>query len=157
VRLFAPDKCLLGLVESLAEFYPDAAWQRCVVHFYRNVLGVVPNGKSREVAAMPKAAATVRDRVAGTPGYMSFPGSALAVPAHEQPARASEPRVRRRRRAVGASPDRNSALMLWRGGCRYVASTRWRTRRYLDMRRRTEPAKANQATDQTTDQTTTAK
>jgi hypothetical protein len=56
-----------------------------------------------------------------------------------------------------ASPDRNSALMLWRGGCRYVASTRWRTRRYLDMRRRTEPAKANQATDQTTDQTTTAK
>jgi transposase-like protein len=51
-----------GLVESLAEFYPDAAWQRCVVHFYRNVLGVVPNGKSREVAAMPKAIHAQEDR-----------------------------------------------------------------------------------------------
>jgi transposase-like protein len=32
VLLFVSDKCL-GLVESLAEFYPDAAWQRCAVHF----------------------------------------------------------------------------------------------------------------------------
>ncbi len=30
VKLFITDKCL-GLVEALAEFYPDAAWQRCVV------------------------------------------------------------------------------------------------------------------------------
>ena len=36
VRLFVSDKCL-GLVESLAEFYPQACWQRCAVHFYRNV------------------------------------------------------------------------------------------------------------------------
>ncbi|NLN38656.1 MAG: hypothetical protein GX155_03585 [Smithella sp.] len=36
VRLFVSDKCL-GLVESLADFYPQAKWQRCVVHFYRNV------------------------------------------------------------------------------------------------------------------------
>src|SRR5262245_15009542 len=28
VKLFVSDKCL-GLVESLAEFYPEAAWQRC--------------------------------------------------------------------------------------------------------------------------------
>ncbi|MFY9148313.1 MAG: transposase, partial [Smithellaceae bacterium] len=30
VRLFVSDKCL-GLVESLADFYPTAKWQRCVV------------------------------------------------------------------------------------------------------------------------------
>src|ERR1700723_2112467 len=36
VKLFVSDKCL-GLVENLAEFYPEALWQRCVVHFYRNV------------------------------------------------------------------------------------------------------------------------
>jgi transposase-like protein len=30
------DACV-GLVESAAEFYPDARWQRCMVHFYRNV------------------------------------------------------------------------------------------------------------------------
>src|SRR5471030_3186800 len=32
VQLAVSDKCL-GLVEALAEFYPDAAWQRCAVHF----------------------------------------------------------------------------------------------------------------------------
>ena len=43
VRLVVSDKCL-GLVESLGEFYPQASWQRCVVHFYRNVFTVVPRG-----------------------------------------------------------------------------------------------------------------
>jgi transposase-like protein len=47
VELFVTDKCI-GLVEALAEFYPQAAWQRCVVHFYRNVFTVVPSrGRSR--------------------------------------------------------------------------------------------------------------
>ncbi|QDS99091.1 Transposase, Mutator family [Adhaeretor mobilis] len=36
VQLVTSDKCL-GLVDSLAEFYPEAAWQRCMVHWYRNV------------------------------------------------------------------------------------------------------------------------
>ena len=54
VRLATSDKCL-GLMEALGEFYPEAAWQRCVVHWYRNVLTVVPKGKSRDAAAMLKA------------------------------------------------------------------------------------------------------
>lgn len=54
VKLFVSDKCL-GLVESLAEFYPEAQWQRCVVRFYRNVWTAVPTGKVEEVAAMLKA------------------------------------------------------------------------------------------------------
>lgn len=54
VKLFISDKCL-GLVESLPEFFPEAKWQRCVVHFYRNVFRIVPKGKVREVAAMLKA------------------------------------------------------------------------------------------------------
>jgi putative transposase len=54
VKLFVSDKCL-GLVENLAEFYPEALWQRCVVHFYRNVWTAVPTGKVKEVAAMLKA------------------------------------------------------------------------------------------------------
>jgi putative transposase len=37
VQMFVSDKCL-GLVENFTEFYPDAKWQRCVVHFYRNVV-----------------------------------------------------------------------------------------------------------------------
>jgi transposase-like protein len=54
VELFVSDKCL-GLVENLAEFYPEAKWQRCVVHFYRNVWTAVSTGKMKEVAAMLKA------------------------------------------------------------------------------------------------------
>ena len=54
VRLMISDACL-GLVESIAEVFPDADWQRCVVHFHRNVLSHVPRGKMREVAAMLKA------------------------------------------------------------------------------------------------------
>jgi transposase-like protein len=43
------------LVESLAEVYPQARWQRCVVHFYRNVFSHVPATKVRQVAHMLKA------------------------------------------------------------------------------------------------------
>jgi len=45
----------MGLVESAAEYFPDARWQRCMVHFYRNVFSHVPAGKLREVALMLKA------------------------------------------------------------------------------------------------------
>jgi putative transposase len=44
-----------GFGENFAEFYPEAKWQRCVVHFYRNLWTAVPTGKVKEVAAMLKA------------------------------------------------------------------------------------------------------
>jgi len=51
-------------VESLADFYPQAQWQRCVVHFYRNVFTAVPKGRVKEVAAMLKAIHAQEDRQA---------------------------------------------------------------------------------------------
>jgi len=60
VRLFITDACM-GLVESLAEFYPDAKWQRCIVHFYRNVFSVVPAKKMAEVAAMLKVSTAIEN------------------------------------------------------------------------------------------------
>ncbi len=62
-QLFITDKCI-GLVESIEEFFPQARWQRCVVHYYRNVFSVVPRGKMREVAAMLKAIHAQEDRAA---------------------------------------------------------------------------------------------
>ena|SRR5699024_4576989 len=53
-RLFISDACL-GLVASLGELYPEADWQRCTVHFYRNVFSHVPKAKVRGVAMMLKA------------------------------------------------------------------------------------------------------
>ena len=40
VELVVSDKCL-GLIEALAEFYPEASWQRCMVHWFRNVLTAI--------------------------------------------------------------------------------------------------------------------
>ena len=60
VRLIISDACI-ELAESPAEFFPDARWQRCVVHFYRNVFSHVPRPKLREVAAMLKAIHAAED------------------------------------------------------------------------------------------------
>ena len=42
-------------MESAAEYLPDAQWQRCMVHFYRNVFSHVPATSVREVSHMLKA------------------------------------------------------------------------------------------------------
>ena len=62
-RLIISDKCL-GLVEALGEVYPKAAWQRCAVHFYRNVFSVVPTDKIKEMAGMLKAIHAQEDKEA---------------------------------------------------------------------------------------------
>ena len=48
VQLIVSDACL-GLIESVAASYPEARWQRCVVHFYRNVFSHVPSTKVRKI------------------------------------------------------------------------------------------------------------
>lgn len=46
--------------------------------------------------------------------------------------------IRRRTRVVGAFSDGKSALMLVAARLRYVAGTRWGTKRYLQMNRLAE-------------------
>ena len=48
------DKCM-GMLEAVGEVFPDAKYQRCTVHFYRNVFSVVPKSKVKIVAKMLKA------------------------------------------------------------------------------------------------------
>lgn len=174
VKLFISDKCL-GLVDSLGEFYPDAAWQRCVVHWYRNVMTAVPQGKVREVAAMLKAihaqedreeaevkaaavieklesmklgraAMIVREGVLETLSYMNFPREHRRCIKTNNPLERLNREVRRRTRVVGAFPDGQSALMLVAARLRHVAGTKWGTRRYLDMNRLRELALSEPAT-----------
>lgn len=63
VRLIISDACR-GLAEAAAEIFPDADWQRCVVHFYRNAFSHVPKTKIRQVARMLKAIHAQEDRKA---------------------------------------------------------------------------------------------
>jgi transposase-like protein len=166
VELFVSDKCL-GLVENLAEFYPEAKWQRCVVHFYRNVWTAVPSGKVKQVAAMLKAihaqedgeaakekarlvAAKLREMklakaaeivemgIDETLSYYSFPSEHWRSLRTNNPMERLNREIRRRTRVVGAFPDGHSALMLVAARLRHVAATKWGTKRYLQMNRLAE-------------------
>jgi len=166
VKLFVSDKCL-GLVENLAEFYPEASWQRCVVHFYRNVWTAVPTGKVKEVAAMLKAIHAQEDAQAAkekahliveklramklaraaemvaagveeTLSYYAMPSEHWRSIKTNNPLERLMREIRRRTRVVGAFPDGKSALMLVAARLRYVAATRWGTKRYLQMNRLAE-------------------
>src|SRR5207253_6635100 len=60
VRLIISDACI-GLAESAAEFFPEAAWQRCVVHWYRNIFSHVPRcGRSQPCSRRSTPARTWR-------------------------------------------------------------------------------------------------
>ena len=47
MRLVVGDKCL-GMLEAVGEVFPEAKYQRCIVHFYRNVFTVTPRGKMKD-------------------------------------------------------------------------------------------------------------
>jgi Transposase, Mutator family len=63
VQLIISDACR-RLVEAAAEVFPKTQWQRCVVHFYRNVFSHVPNTKVADIARMLKAIHAQEDRKA---------------------------------------------------------------------------------------------
>jgi putative transposase len=163
VRLLVSDKCL-GLVEAAGEFYPEATWQRCMVHWYRNVMSVVPKGKVKEVMAMLKAihaqedrpaardkaslvaekldtmrlsqaATIVRDGVDETLSYMAFPREHWTRIRTNNVLERIMREIRRRTRVVGNFPDGKSAVMLVAARLRHIAGTRWGKRMYLDMER----------------------
>jgi transposase-like protein len=162
-ELFISDKCL-GLIESLDEYYPQAKWQRCIVHFYRNVFSVVPKGKVKPVAAMLKAihaqedveaakekaeavvakleamklraaAVKVREGIEGTLTYYAFPDKHYRQIRTNNPLERIMREIRRRSRVVGCFPDGRSALMLAAARLRYIAGSKWGTRRYMNMQR----------------------
>jgi transposase-like protein len=161
IRLIISDACL-GLYESAAEFFPDAAWQRCVVHWYRNIFSHVPSTKVREVAAMlkaihasediaaarekalqvieklrasrlNKAAELVAAAVHETLTYYAFPAEHWRRIRTNNPLERILREIRRRTRVVGAFPDGQSALNLAAARLRHIAGTAWSTKRYLNI------------------------
>ncbi|PSL11114.1 mutator family transposase [Fusobacterium naviforme] len=49
VRLIIGDKCL-GMLETIPEVFHGAKYQRCTVHFYRNVFTVTPRSRMSKVS-----------------------------------------------------------------------------------------------------------
>jgi transposase-like protein len=162
VRLIISDACI-GLAEAAGEVFPDADWQRCAVHFYRNVFSHVPRGKMREVAAMLKAihaqesreaaegksvdvvkklramklkaaAELVEHSIHETLTYYAYPPQHWLKIKTNNPMERLLKEARRRTKVVGAFPDGNSALMLVAARLRHVSSTSWGTRKYMNMK-----------------------
>ena len=50
--------------ESIGQVFPEAKYQRCTVHFYRNVFSVVPKQRVKAVAKMLKAIHAQEDKAA---------------------------------------------------------------------------------------------
>jgi putative transposase len=161
VELIISDACL-GLVESATEVYPEAQWQRCVVHFYRNVFSHVPTTKVREVAHMlkaihaqenreaaakkaeeviaklkalrlAKAAELVETNIAETFSFYDFPDQHWIKLKTNNPLERIMREIRRRTRVVGAFPDGKSALNLAAARLRHIAGTKWSLKRYMNM------------------------
>ncbi len=159
--LFIADKHL-GFIESFGEVFPDVLWQRCMVHFYRNIFPLVPNSKIREVVAMlkaihaqedlaaarskaklvvsrlremrlPEAALRVESGIEETLTYMRFPREHWVRIRTNNTLERLNREIKRRTRVVGSFPDGHSALMLVCARLRYVASQEWGSKRYLNM------------------------
>ena len=161
VRLVIGDKNL-GMLETVHKVFPDAKYQRCIVHFYRNIFSVVPRGKVRMVAMMLKAihaqeskeaarqkadqvaeklremklhaaSKKVRDSIEETLTFMDFPSQHWTRIRTNNTLERLNREIKRRTRAIGAFPDGNSALMLVCARLRHVAGTDWGTKRYMNM------------------------
>lgn len=161
VRLIIGDKCL-GMLESIPEVFPEARYQRCTVHFYRNVFTVTPRTKMRTVAMMLKAihaqesrksarekaasvarqlremklsaaAQKVEESIEETLTYMDYPTEHWNRIRTNNTTERVNREIKRRTKAIGAFPDGQSALMLVCARLRHVAASDWGSKRYLNM------------------------
>jgi len=155
VQLVIFDACRGCLVESVADFLREARYQRCMVHFCRNVFSHLPSTRVREIHAqesreaadnkaqaivddlraskMGKAADLVEQAVHETLTYYGFPDI------HWQKIRTNPlerimKEIRRRTRVVGAFPDGQSCLNLAAARLRYIAGITWSAKCYMNMR-----------------------
>ena len=161
VDLFISDKSL-GLVESIPDFYPEAKWQRCIVHFYRNVFSMVPQGRVKEVATMlkaihaqenleeakrkkdliaeklvqmklKKASELIKNSALETFSYYYFPVEHWKRIRTNNGLERIMKEIRRRTRVIGSFPDGESALMLVAARLRHISGSTWSERKYLNM------------------------
>ncbi len=161
VRLIIVDKNL-GMLETIPEVFLDARYQRCTVHFYRNIFSVTPRNKMKTVALMlkaihaqeskeaacekaiqvaeklramklAKAARKVEDGIEEILTFMDFPTQHWTRIRTNNAIERLNREIKRRTKAIGAFPDGQSALMLICARLRYVAVTSWGARRYMNM------------------------
>ena len=149
-----------GIKAAVAGELPGAGWQRCTVHFERNVLSHVPTTSIAEVAQdlkaifkvrrektaraltedfvelyrgrFPKAVSVFEAGIGEALTYLSFPGSHHAKLRTTNMLERLFKEVKRRTRVVGVFPNETSALTL-ATEIALRSSEEWALRRYLTM------------------------
>ena len=158
----------LGMIETIPEVFPEARYQRCTVHFYRNIFSVTPRNKMKPVAMMLKAihaqeskeaarekvrqvieklkemklsfaAKKLQDGIEETFIYMDFPTQHWSRIRTNNTIERLNREIKRQTKAIGAFPDGQSALMLVCARLRHVARIQWGTRCYMNMEHLTKP------------------
>jgi transposase-like protein len=152
-----------GMLDAVGEAFPQAKYQRCTVHFYRNVFSATPRSKTKLVAKMLKAihaqeskkaarekakqvvealcamklkeaAQKIENGIEETLSYMDFPYEHWMRIRTNNVIERLNREIRRRTRVVGTFPDGNSALMLVCARLRHVVGTQWGSKKYLNMK-----------------------
>jgi transposase-like protein len=149
-----------GIKAAVFSELPGAGWQRCVVHFERNVLSHVPASEMGEVAddlkaifkvrrektaralagefvelyakRFPKAVCVFEAGIEDALAYLSVPGSHHARLRTTNMLERLFKEVKRRTRVVGVFPDETSASTL-ATEIALRSSEEWALRRYLTM------------------------
>lgn len=153
VKLIVGDKCM-GMLEAVGEVFPNAKYQRCTVHFYRNVFSVVPKSKAKIVAKMLKAiyaqenkksacekaktvvadlkamklkeaVRKVENGIVETLTYCDFSREHWTRIRTNNVIERLNREIRRRTRVTGTFADGNYALMLVCARLRHVPDTQW--------------------------------
>ena len=161
VQLVVGDKCQ-AMCDSVTEVFPEAKYQCCSVHFFRNIFSVVPRKHGKEVGRMLKAihaqedkdaarqkaalvaeklramkleriASFVETSVEETLSYMDFPYEHWSRLRTNNGLEQIMKEIRRRTRVVGSFPDGYSAMMLVGARLRHISTTKWGTRQYMNI------------------------
>ncbi len=129
-----------GLKAAISQVLSGASWQRCRVHFMRNLLAHIPHGEKTMVAALlrtifvqpnrpaahqqvsetlrlmgerwPRAAALLAEAEDDVLAYLSFPAEHWSRLYSTNPLERLIREIRRRTEVVGVFPDENATLRL---------------------------------------------
>ena len=129
-----------GLKDAIAQVFSGASWQRCRVHFMRNVLAYIPHGEKSLVSALlrtiftqpsrrdadlqwqqvsdqmrkrwPQAAALMDDAQQDVLAYMAFPVEHWTRLYSTNPLERLNKEVKRRTDVVGVFPDPAAVIRL---------------------------------------------
>lgn len=149
-----------GLIKAVRSHFPEVPHQRCTVHLTRNVLAKSPHRLRGRVAGelskifqaatrqsaqkaledfaaglgaqIPEALSCLRDGFVAATRFYDFPRAHWPRIRSNNGLERLNAEIKRRVRAVGAFPDRDSALRLITAVALEVTAV-WGQRRYLDM------------------------